>query len=151
MLKSNLSVIRAMFLAVLMILICFHSLNAVVNGQSTATISGTVRCGGGCSAFGLAYGDPVNVAGKVVAVMTMALDPYTGAARPDLPVTNAKTSFDASASGQYVLQGLLPGVFDLYASANGFQLALVQSGITVHGGEILHFDAYLIPCPGPGC
>lgn len=124
---------------------------AIVNGQATSTIQGTVRCGTGCNTFGLSDGSPINVAGKIDAVMTMALDPNTGAARPDLPLTNSHTTFDASANGQYVLQGLLPGIYDLYASANGYQMTLVQSAITIHLGQTFHYDAYLMPCPPSGC
>jgi len=119
----------------------------VVNAQppGNATISGTVRCGSSCSSVGLSNGDPVQSAGKVIAHMTMALDPYTGAQRPDLPTTDGQTTFDASAHGQYMIQGLNPGIYDLYASADGYQLTLVVSQITVQAGQNLHYDAYLNP------
>jgi hypothetical protein len=75
----------------------------------------------------------------------MALDPKTGYPRPDLPLTNAQASFDALAHGQYVLQGLLPGSYDLYVYANGYQPVRVASGFTVHAGQSLHYDAYVTP------
>ena len=136
-----------------LVLICGLSWTAIVNGQSNeySTITGTVRCGGVCDTVGLSYGSPINAAGRIVAHMTMALDPYTGSTRPDLPTTDAQTSFDASAHGHYELQGLLPGIYDLYAFASGYQTVLVASGVTVHPGQSLSFDAYMTPCPPNGC
>ena len=118
---------------------------AIVNGQYTSTISGTVRCGGGCDTVGLVYGEPINVAGRIVAVMTTALDPNTGAARPDLPVQNAQTSFDATANGRYELQGVEPGIFDLYVQATGYPNTLFASGVTVLANQNLSIDAYVAP------
>jgi len=125
--------------------------HAIVKGQLTSTISGTIRCGTACDTVGLSDGSPINVGGRVVAVMTIPFDPNTGDPRPDLPTTNAQASFDGSAHGQYELQGVLPGIYDLYASANGYRTVLVVSGFTVHPGESLSYDAYLTPCPPSGC
>jgi hypothetical protein len=75
--------------------------------------------------------------------MTMALDPLTYAPNPDLSTTDVNTTFDASAQGHYELQGLLPGIFDLYVFANGYQTALFASGVTVHSGQNLSYDAYV--------
>lgn len=137
----------------ILVLLALVAQNVIVNGQSgNSSISGTVRCGGdACFAVGLAYGDPINAAGKVVAIMTTALDPNTGYARPDLPTTNAQALFEVSAHGHYMLQGLLPGVYDLYAAANGYHTTLVESGFTVHVGQSLFLDAYVTPCPIIGC
>jgi protocatechuate 3,4-dioxygenase beta subunit len=77
--------------------------------------------------------------------MTMALDPSTGAQRPDLPTTNGQATFDASANGQYQIQGLLPGIYDLYVYADGYQTILGQHGVTVLTGVSLHFDFYVTP------
>jgi hypothetical protein len=49
--------------------------------------------------------------------------------------------------GHYEVEGLAPGVYDLYASAAGFPQTLVQSGFTVDKGQSLHFDVYLQPGP----
>lgn len=118
---------------------------AIVNGQYTSTISGTVRCGGGCDTVGLVYGEPISVAGRIVAVMTMALDPNTGVARPDLPLQNAQTSFEATDNGHYELQGVEPGVFDLYVQATGYPNTLFDSGVTVLANQNLSIDAYVAP------
>jgi len=80
-------------------------------------------------------------------VMTTRLDPYTGQARPDLPLVNAVGYFNATAQGHYEVEGLAPGVYDLYASAAGYPKTLVQSGFTVLKGQSLHFDGYLQPGP----
>ena len=103
-------------LSCLLIVVVLASIpHVIVMGQSTSTISGTVRCGTGCDAIDLPDGSPIDANFRIVAVMTVALDPNTGSPRPDLPTTNADTSFDASALGQYELRGLLPGIYDLYA------------------------------------
>jgi hypothetical protein len=126
--------------------------HAIVKGQSTtSTISGTVRCGTGCDAVDLPDGSPIDADFRIVAVMTIALDPNTGSPNPDLPTTNADTSFDASALGQYKLQGLLPGIYDLYAYANGYQTTLFAQGVEVHEGQNLSYDAYVKPCSSSGC
>ena len=56
--------------------------------------------------------------------MTTRLDPYTGQARPDLPTVDAVGYFNATAQGHYEVEGLAPGVYDLYASAAGYPQTL---------------------------
>lgn len=112
----------------------------MVYAQSTATISGTIRCGSGCSAVGLNYGDPIQSGGSVVAHMTTALDPITGSPRPDLPTMDTNTTIDVH--GHYELS-VTPGVFDLYVSANGYQMTLFASSVVVLTGQSLSYDAYV--------
>ena len=134
---------------------------AIVMGQSdTGTISGTVLCGSGCGTMGLSFGEPINVAGTVYAHMEEVLDPYTGYALAMCPAgppgqasamqgcTNAQTSFAANANGQYTLQGLPPGIYTLYVSANGFPEIVVASGVTVYPGQTLSIDAYVCSSSG---
>jgi len=142
---SSLGFITAIFL------ISIQGLS-VVTGQTTgnSSISGTIYCQTGCSAVGLSAGAPVNVAGKVQAVMIMALDPTNCAQRPDWPWTNGQpneqTTFDSSAQGHYTLQNLLPGIYDVYASADGFQLTLITPNhITLCSGQSISQDGYLLP------
>jgi hypothetical protein len=116
---------------------------AIVKNHPTSTISGTVRCGGGCDTVGILQGEPIDVAGSIFAFMTMALDPYTGQPRPDLLIKHAQTSFDASAYGRYELQGVEPGIFDLWVSATGFPRILFASGVTVYADQNLSIDAYV--------
>ncbi len=117
----------------------------LVKGEiDPAIITGTIRYAGYNQTL---YGQPVQEAGRVEAVMTTRLDPYTGQARPDLPLVNAVGYFNATAHGHYEVEGLAPGVYDLYASAAGYPKTLIESGFTVLKGQSLHFDGYLQPGP----
>ena len=117
----------------------------LVKGEiDPAIITGTIRYAGYNQTL---YSRPVGEAGKVEAVMTTRLDPYTGQARPDLPLVNAVGYFNATAQGHYEVEGLAPGVYDLYASAAGYPKTLIESGFTVLKGQSLHFDGYLQPGP----
>jgi len=133
----------------------------IVKGQpATGTISGTILCGSGCGTVGLSFGEPINVAGTVYAHMSEVLDPYTGYALTMCPAgppgqasamqgcTNAQTSFSASANGQYELQGLEPGIYILYVSADGFPEIVFASGVTVYPSQTLSIDAYVCSSSG---
>jgi hypothetical protein len=106
-----------------------------VSAQATATISGTVRCGGGC---GSSYGNPIDAAGFVVAKRT------------DLPEPLVNASFTAADHGQYELVGLPPGVYNLYASAVGYTTVLGAIGVSVQPSSHYFYDIYLQPCAGCG-
>jgi hypothetical protein len=117
----------------------------LVKGEiDPAIISGTIRYAGYNQTL---YSKPVQEAGKVWAKMTTRLDPYTGQQRPDLPTVDAVGYFNATAAGHYEVEGLAPGVYDLYASAAGYPQTVVQSAFTVLKGQSLHFDGYLQPGP----
>jgi hypothetical protein len=117
----------------------------LVKGEiDPAILTGTVRYAGYNATL---YGQPIQEAGKVYAKMTMRLDPYTGQQRPDLPTIDAVGYFNATANGHFEVEGLAPGIYDLYASAAGYPNTLVQSGFTVLKGQSLHFDVYLQPGP----
>jgi hypothetical protein len=117
----------------------------LVKGEIDPSIlTGTVRYAGYNATL---YGQPIQEAGKVWAKMTMRLDPYTGQQRPDLPTVDAVGYFNATANGHFEVEGLAPGIYDLYASAAGYPQTLVQSGFTVLKGQSLHFDTYLQPGP----
>jgi len=133
-------------LVAILILVCIQTLSGMVNAQSTAsaTISGTIRCGSGCSVIGLKYGDPIQSGGSVIAHMTVALDPFTGVVSPDLTTTDSNTTFGASDHGRYELH-VFPGIFDLYVLADGYQFALFASGVTVKSGQNVTLDAYVTP------
>ena len=117
----------------------------LVKGEvDPAILTGTIRYAGYNSTL---YGQPIQEAGKVSATMSMRIDPYTGQQRPDLPTIDAIGYFNATADGHYEVEGLAPGVYDLYASAAGYPQTLCSSGITVLKGQSLHFDCYLQPGP----
>jgi hypothetical protein len=107
-----------------------------------AVITGIVRYAGYNQTL---FNRPIQESGKVLARMTMRLDPYTGKSRPDLPLVDAAGYFSATAQGYYKIQGLAPGLYDLYASAAGYPQTLIASGVTVLRGQSLHFDGYLQP------
>ena len=89
----------------------------LVKGEvDPAIITGTLRYAGYNASL---YGLPIEEAGKVWAHMTTRLDPYTGAQRPDLPTVDAQAYVNATATGHYEVEGLAPGIYDLYASAAG--------------------------------
>jgi hypothetical protein len=107
-------------------------------------ITGTVRYAGYNTTL---YSQPVREAGRVWAQMVTPLDRYTGQARLDLPKIDAVGYFNATAHGHYEVEGLAPGVYDLYASAAGYPQTLVASRVTILKGQSLHFDGYLQPGP----
>jgi len=115
----------------------------LVKGEvDPAIITGTLRYAGYNATL---YSQPIREAGMVLAKMTMRLDPYTGQQRPDLPNVNAQAFVNATAQGHYEVEGLAPGVYDLYAQSAGFPQTLCESGVTVLKGQSLHFDCYLQP------
>jgi hypothetical protein len=117
----------------------------LVKGEiDPAIVTGTIRYAGYNATL---YGQPVREAGRVWAKMSMRIDPYTGQQRPDLPTIDAIGYFNATADGHYELEGLAPGVYDIYAEAAGYPQTLCTSSVTVLKGQSLHFDCYLQPGP----
>ena len=117
----------------------------LVKGETDpAIITGTLRYAGYNSTL---YQLPIAEAGMVSAHMTMRIDPYTGQNRPDLPTIDAQAFVNATANGHYELEGLAPGVYDVYAEAAGYPQVLCESSITVLKGQSLHFDCFLQPGP----
>ena len=114
----------------------------LVKGElDPAIITGTIRYGGYNSTL---YGNPMQEAGMVTAQMVTKLDPYTGAQLTG-PLTNAVGYFNSTAGGHYTVEGLAPGIYNLYASAAGYPQALIASNVQVLKGQSLHFDGYLNP------
>jgi hypothetical protein len=131
----------------------------LVKGElDPAIIIGTIRYGGYNASL---YGKPMQEAGMVTAVMTTKLDPYTNQPMPNGPLTNAIGYFNGTTNGcldlgecstegsggHYEVEGVAPGIYDLYASAAGYPRTLIASGVTVLKGQSLHFDGYLNPGP----
>ena len=129
----------------------------LVKGElDPAIITGTIRYGGYNATN---YGQPIQEAGMVTAVMTTKLDPYTGAKLTG-PLTNAMGYFNGTytnstgngagtygADGHYEVEGVAPGIYNLYASAAGYPQTLIASNVQVLKGQSLHFDGYLNPGP----
>ncbi|MGA3109032.1 MAG: carboxypeptidase-like regulatory domain-containing protein, partial [Candidatus Bathyarchaeia archaeon] len=117
----------------------------LVKGETDpAIITGTLRYAGYNSTL---YQMPIAEAGKVRAHRTLRIDPYTGQNRPDLGTIDSQAYVNATANGHYELEGLAPGVYDIYAEAAGYPQVLCNSGITVLKGQSLHFDCFLQPGP----
>jgi len=117
----------------------------LVKGEiDPAIVTGTIRYGGYNSTL---YGRPIGEAGMVLAKMQTRLDPYTSEQRPDLPTVDAQGYFNATATGHYEVEGLAPGIYDVYAEAAGFPQQVCASSVTVLKGQSLHFDCYVQPGP----
>jgi hypothetical protein len=125
----------------------------LVKGElDPAIITGTIMYGGYNSSL---YGTPIKEAGMVKAVMKTKLDPYTGQQLSG-PLTNAQAYFNGTvtnstgtygANGHFELEGVAPGIYDLYAEAAGYPLSLIGTNVQVAKGQSLHFDGYLNPGP----
>ena len=107
-----------------------------------AIIHGTLRYGWG-AAPGL-YGKPLRLPGRVRAI-GLAEDPISG--RITDRAVEARAYFNASSEGRFELEGLAPGVYDIYASAAGFPEQRIAEGVRVHRGQSLSLDAHLSPGP----
>ena len=99
---------------------------------------GTVRYGD--IANGTLYGLPLHLPGRVRAVGT-AIDPLTGEStgRP----VEARGYFNASAQGHFEIEGIAPGVYDIYASAAGFPEQKAAQGVKILRGQSFRLDPYL--------
>jgi len=75
---------------------------------------------------------PLKMPGIVSAKMKTRIDPYTGQERPDLPTIDAICYLASSDEGRYVIPGVAPGIYDVYASALGFSTFLIASGLKIH-------------------
>jgi hypothetical protein len=104
-------------------------------------ITGTIRYGTFNQTL---YQQPIDLAGKVRAVGT-AIDPY----KSDHPSTGRSVEawgyFNQSARGHYEVEGVAPGVYDIYASAAGYPEQLIASGVTILPGQSFHLDGYVNP------
>lgn len=102
-----------------------------------ALMSGTLRYGDLNSTL---YGLPINLPGRIRAV-GIATDPITNqpAGRP----IEARGYFNATAEGHYEIEGVAPGVYDIYASAAGLPEQKIAQNVRVARGQSLHFDGYL--------
>jgi len=109
-------------------------------GLDPAIIYGTIRHGGTMNSA--LYGLPLQLAGHVRAV-GVAIDPNTGKllAKP----VEARSYFNASSKGHYEVEGVAPGVYEIYASAAGFPEQKVAQDIRVLKGQSLALDLYLKP------
>ena len=112
----------------------------LVKGEvDPAILYGTIRYGSWNQTL---YGQPVPTSGLVRAVGE-AIGPYNheGTGRP----VEARGFFNESAHGHYEVEGLAPGIYDIYASAAGFPEKLIASGVSILRGQSMALDGYLEP------
>jgi len=110
----------------------------LVKGEvDPAIISGTLRYGDLNSTL---YGQPIKLPGVVTAV-GVAIDPLTNqlTGRP----VEAKGYFNATATGHYEIEGVAPGIYDIYASAAGLPEQRIAQGVRMLRGQSLRLDGYL--------
>ena len=104
-----------------------------------AIITGSIRFGGYNTTL---YGQNVSLSGRVRAV-GIADDPYTGVSL-NKPV-EARGYFNQTALGHYEVEGVAPGVYDIYASCAGYPELKIASGVKIQKGQSYHIDGYLTP------
>jgi hypothetical protein len=110
----------------------------LVKGEvDPAIISGTIKYGDLNSTL---YGQPIKLPGVVTAIGT-AIDPVTN--QPTGRPVEAKGYFNATATGHYEIEGVAPGVYDIYASAAGLPEQEIAQGVQVLRGQSLRLDGDL--------
>jgi len=104
-----------------------------------AVMSGTIRYGGWNTTL---YNLAVKLSGRV-RVVGMADDPYTGktTGRP----VEARGYFNQTANGHYEVEGIAPGVYDVYASCAGYPEVKISGNVKILKGQSYHIDGYLLP------
>jgi hypothetical protein len=113
----------------------------LVKGEvDPAYVEGTIRYGGysGVSYYGM----PIALPGRV-RLVGRAIDPFT-LATTNRPV-EARGYFNGTANGHFEVEGVAPGIYDIYASCAGYPEKLIQTGVTILKGQSYHIDAYLTP------
>jgi len=102
-------------------------------------IYGTIRYGGTHQAL---YGAALWLAGRV-RVSGLAIDSATG--RMLRRAAEARGYFNASSKGHYEVEGIAPGIYDIYASAAGFPEQKVATSVRMEKGQSLALDLHLKP------
>jgi hypothetical protein len=74
---------------------------------------------------------PLKLPGVVKAVMTKRRDVYSGNELSGETVDGV-CYLASSDDGRYVISGLAPGTYDVYASAIGFSTSVIASGLKIH-------------------
>jgi hypothetical protein len=111
----------------------------LVKGEvDPAIVYGTVRYGD--TSNSTLYGLPLNLPGRVRA-LGIATDPLTGYSTGR--AVEARGYFNATSQGHFEVEGVAPGIYDVYASAAGFPEQKIAENVRVFRGQSLKLDAYL--------
>ena len=105
-------------------------------------IWGTVRHGdmGNQELFGF----PISLAGRVRAA-GYATHPVSGELTGR--AVEAHGYFNSSSHGHFEIEGVAPGIYDIYASAAGYPELKVAENVRIHRGQSLMMDACLLAGP----
>jgi len=111
----------------------------LVKGEvDPAVISGTLRFGDSSSVT--LYGLPLDLPGRVRAV-GMATNPTTG--EPTGRAVEARGYLNATSHGHYEIEGVAPGIYDIYASAAGFPEQKIAENVKIRRGQSFTLDGLL--------
>ena len=112
----------------------------LVKGELDPAIAfGTIRYGGSNQAF---YGMPLRLPGRV-RFGGVAVDPANG--RILNRTVEARGYLNASSKGHYEVEGIAPGIYDVFVSAAGFPEQKHATKIMLARGQSFSLDLYLKP------
>ena len=90
------------------------------------------------------YGLPMSLPGRVRAV-GYATHPVSGELTGR--AVEAHGYFNSSSRGHFEIEGVAPGIYDIYASAAGYPELKVAENVRIYRGQSLMMDAYLLAGP----
>ena len=111
----------------------------VTGDTDPAILHGSIRYGGSNQAL---YGTPLWLAGRV-RLTGQAIDPASG--RTIGRAVEARGYFNASSRGHYEVEGIAPGIYEVYVSGAGFPEQKVANRIVLRRGQSLELDFYARP------
>jgi len=112
----------------------------LVKGELDPAIAyGKIRYGGSNQAF---YGMPLQLPGRA-RFAGVAVDPASG--RILNRTVEARGYFNASSKGHYEVEGIAPGIYDVFVSAAGFPEQKLATKIVLRRGQSFSIDLYLKP------
>ncbi|MFH0849070.1 MAG: carboxypeptidase-like regulatory domain-containing protein [archaeon] len=113
----------------------------LVKGEvDPAYVDGVIRYGGYSGV--LYYGEPIKLAGRV-RLVGQAINPFT--LEPTGRPVEARGYFNSTANGHFEVEGVAPGIYNIYASAAGYPEKLIQQDVQIMKGQSYHVDCYLAP------
>jgi len=111
----------------------------VTGDADPAILHGSIRYGGSDQTL---YGKSLWLAGRA-RLIGKAIDPTSGSAFRR--AVEARGYFNASSKGHYEVEGIAPGIYDVYVSCAGFPEQKVANQIVLNKGQSLALDFYVRP------